>query len=1444
MNNFRNKFSQYLFALICSTGAVTVAEAALTDLSDQPLFTSAAVAGNLLLTLSVEYPTADGPAYPSTVAYSSTNEYVGYFDQTKCYTYFYDSVNGVSSSYFKPYSTPSTAKPPLPAVCTSTSTIALWSGNFLNWATQSAVDPFRSALTGGFRAVDTAPGAGPAKTILERAWQSVGQGSYGSNSNSDFPDHLVSGASTIAGATPFQNISCLAIRSGGLGNLSYFTAVDSSGSCPNSGDFEAKSSTIFPISGPTQNSDCYGDSGPGNCSVTTGSPKMLQVTAATTNPASDIVNFTGKTFSSSSQADYGGVYGCAFSSTTSASSNPNICAGQVTSDSTTIAGTIYEIAIRVQVCDPTMGGTVTANESNLEPNCTAYVPIKTSATAYNYKPEGLMQQNALKVRYGVFGYMNDSGNSRDGGVLRSNMKFVGPQIPVPGSSPTANTTNEWDPNTGVYIINPNPTDVTNTNNACKTANSGATSCATTSGVLNYVNSFGEAAHIYKSADPLGELYYAGVRYFKNLGNVTNWSDMKATNSSPNVATLNAYTDGFPVITSWNDPIQYACQKNFILGIGDVNTHADGDLPHDPKFNGDTNNPAWSKVQSQINADPVNTQSTTNTVGVMEKADTFSGPLSVGTTGTGLGDTTVPWCCGDTNNFGMVGIAYDAHVNDLRPKDFLAYLNPDGNKTFKQTITTYFLDVQEYQNFHYQNQFWLATKYGGFNVPKGYAFGTALQKSWWDVNNLTEKDGAGFAGTTRSLPDNYFPASNATGMVNGLKRAFANISSQISATTTAFATVKPQVQVSGNASFSASYDSGTWTGSLIGNSLSFDSSGAPSETAIWNARDTLESSSSGTGWSTRVILTNNGTPGNAGSSALGIVLNSTNLTNATYVGALKNNCADLNATNCINFLRGDRSNEGANGNGSYRTRAFLLGDIADSQVAPVGPPSGPFLDGSNPGYSSFISTHATRPVVVYVSTNDGMLHAFDGSVASGHNGAEYFSYVPSYGFQGPGTTGPGSSTFTPGVNGLPSYGKTPFVHHFYADGSPVVSDVDFANTNGAGGSGNWHSVLIGSLGKGGAGYYALDVTDPTGVASSPGPKPATQASSFVIWEFTDPDMGYTYGDATVVKTKKYGWVVLLTSGYNNPSGVGKIYIVNPTNGSLLQTLSTAGNTDPKAVKGTTSSPAGLAWVSGFSADFTDGTVDSAYAGDLFGQIWRFDLTGTPTSYPVPTLFATLTAADGTRQPVTTRPLIEVDSATAKRYVLVGTGQELGNSDISSAQLQDFYAIIDGTNAKFTPTAAIPSGGIVRSLLFNDTALLTTTGTKTAPASDPGFYIDLNGSSGASYRVNTTPTANNGVVGFAANLPTGDVCAPSGSNQTYAFRFGGSGVGQSVLLDSSGNLTAYTSGSGAVTNISFINVAGKIELLVGTDLAGISAPKIKNPNSLTFKLLNWQEVIPSN
>ena len=199
-------------------------------------------------------------------------------------------------------------------------------------------------------------------------------------------------------------------------------------------------------------------------------------------------------------------------------------------------GTVYEAFVRARVCDPTQGVTY------LETNCVAYTP---NAGNTLYKPEGLLQRYSKKVRYSVLGYLNDDNLRRDGGVLRAQQKFVAPLKPVPGSPDAVNTAAEWSATDGTYVRNPDSAE-------CRRygrhhGRLPPSAAVVDSGVINYLNKFGEITPgTYKYFDPVSELYYAAIRYFKNLPNVPEWT---AVPSGTSTSTRITWTDGFPVITA-------------------------------------------------------------------------------------------------------------------------------------------------------------------------------------------------------------------------------------------------------------------------------------------------------------------------------------------------------------------------------------------------------------------------------------------------------------------------------------------------------------------------------------------------------------------------------------------------------------------------------------------------------------------------------------------------------------------------------------------------------------------------------------------------------------------------------------------------------------------------------------------------------------------------------
>lgn len=1001
--------------------------------------------------------------------------------------------------------------------------------------------------------------------------------------------------------------------------------------------------------------------------------------------------------------------------------------------------TIVRLYTRVRVCK---------SEALKEDNCTKY-------PNGDYKPTGLIQKNALKLNFAAFGYLNDSGafgdNDRnrriDGGVLRGRMSSLGPMKPVPGAPDVPNANAEWDANTGIFYTNPDPV-------------AAAASGVANSGVINYLNKFGLTSGSYKKYDPVSELYYTTIRYLKNQGNVSSYTSMSEYTAAQKVALI----DGFPVITNWDDPIKYSCQANFIIGVGDTNTHVDGNLPGST-----TPGVPSGAMPSAVSTDTtVNAREATNRVGALQGLGNIGG-----------------YYTGTNNTRLIAGLAYDSHTKDMRP-DF------EG----KQTVSTYWLDVLE-SGFVANNQYWLATKYGGFDVPAGYEPYTgptvAIPVGQWDKN----ADG---------YPDNYFRANDPGLMIANLNKAFDDILKKISGSSSAFAVPSPIV-TDGDMSFATTYTVEGWSGNVVGNRVSV-TNGVVSESKVWDAVDKLEAQASGAGWNSgRWIATANCSGGMGGTQTCeGVPFRFNNISEP-----LKTNLAAGGAEpdEMLDFLRGDRSNAGALG--PFRDRTKILGDIVNSKVVPVGKPMAPYTDEFNPGYTAFKAAKVGRVNVAYVGANDGMLHAFRGT-PTGTGGNEMFAYVPNAVFAGP--------SGTPQDNGLAALAKSSYVHHYYVDATPAVVDINFGE-----GASDWHTTLIGGLGKGGRSYYAIDVTDPGNLSNE------SNLANAVLWEFTHNKLGFSYGKPLVVKTKKYGWVVILTSGYNNSDGKGYFFIVNPKNGALLEAISTG--------EGSVANEAGLAHATAFVADARSFVADAVYAGDLQGNVWRLDLTGTgPGPYAAPTKIANFN-----NQPITTPPVVEVDQSTSKRYVFVGTGKLLADSDVSSTQQQSFYAINDGTLTDFYTTATLPTGvsfPIGRSQLNDNTS--GTSGIGINPAKPMGYYIDLgHGANGVGYRVNVEMQSGAGIIAFIANLTGGDACTPSGSNRLYALTYG---TGKSVLSNNT-NPVKFIVGSSLGTGVLLYKTGGtdgstSINYNVSDDSGGNTSGKIDSTGAIGFMQLNWREL----
>ena len=394
---------------------------------------------------------------------------------------------------------------------------------------------------------------------------------------------------------------------------------------------------------------------------------------------------------------------------------------------------------------------------------------------------------------------------------------------------------------------------------------------------------------------------------------------------------------------------------------------------------------------------------------------------------------------------------------------------------------------------------------------------------------------------------------------------------------------------------------------------------------------------------------------------------------------------------VDYLRGVRTAEQANG-GALRTRTSVLGDLVDSSPVWVGPPAKNYpaswtdrlYAGAEPesdyGAWKAASAQAQRQQIVYIGGNDGLLHGFraGSNDASGHfttatnDGHEVLAYLPA------------------GVSGaIGQYADPKYKHRFYVNATPASGDLFYGN--------DWHTWLVGGLGAGGQSIYVLDVTDPAAFSEA-------NASTLVRQEVTPGnidvlcggltgsgvcggDLGYTFGAPIIRRMHNGQWAVIFGNGYNSANGHGVVFIalVDPTSGALsVKKIDTgAGPAQDPTGAGRAN---GMANVAAVDLD-ADNIADYLYATDLFGNVWRIDVTGssasswTVSTYGGSSAQPLYSAKDpyGAAQPVTTGAVVSVvqQASGADRVVVTfATGKMLESSDAApGSQIQTVYGIWD-------------------------------------------------------------------------------------------------------------------------------------------------------------------------
>jgi type IV pilus assembly protein PilY1 len=458
---------------------------------------------------------------------------------------------------------------------------------------------------------------------------------------------------------------------------------------------------------------------------------------------------------------------------------------------------------------------------------------------------------------------------------------------------------------------------------------------------------------------------------------------------------------------------------------------------------------------------------------------------------------------------------------------------------------------------------------------------------------------------------------------------------------------------------------------------------------------------------------------------------------------------------LNYLRGDTTYELTTGTTRFRIRpTSKLGDIINSDPMWIGAPNSLILD---PSYATFRTSLINRTPMVYAASNDGMLHGFRAS-----DGRELLAYIP-------------SKTF-PNLGRLT---QPPYAHRFFVDGSPEITDAQVG--------GQWKTVLVAGLGRGGQGLYALDVSNPSNFTEA-------NASSLVLWEFNDTDdvdtsaggtshdLGYTFGKPLIRQMANGKWAAIMSGGYNNSESDGAasttgraylyvIFLDGPTGANRSWI---AGSDYIKIDTGVmagvdATTPNSLADPFAVDTD-VDGKINYVYAGDLRGNLWKFDVSdANPANWNLAkNRVAVFQATDGSGNPQPiTGPAEGTLHPTGTGYIITfGTGKYLENVDTTTTSVQTFYGIWDKDDKPGNiNTQTVVTG---RGQLLQQTASNVTVGSAVyrvvsdnAPnwSSHRGWYMDFPSSGERSV---FRPLILSSRLIFTTLIPSGTQCSFGGTS----------------------------------------------------------------------------------
>ncbi|OGB26975.1 MAG: hypothetical protein A3I66_05885 [Burkholderiales bacterium RIFCSPLOWO2_02_FULL_57_36] len=780
--------------------------------------------------------------------------------------------------------------------------------------------------------------------------------------------------------------------------------------------------------------------------------------------------------------------------------------------------------------------------------------------------------------------------------------------------------------------------------------------------------------------------------------------------------------------------------------------------------------------------------TATPVPVFEKANNANGSVTFATTafdngGAGAAGAAAPYK--DTLNISntLADVAYYYYTTDLRTSDLGNCSNTIGETSYNELCYNNVLGSgKDVNNAQHMTTFTIGLGVSG-TIEYENNYETAQDRpdvtQYYDIVN----DSANWPNPdsdARKIDDlwhaavngrgTYYSVSDATSLKEGIQSALSGIQTR-KGSAAAAATSSLQPVAGDNSIFIALYETGTWDGNLAAYTIN-PTTAERSSSPVWEAQPQLDAKvaaakAAGNGDGRSIKFFSEGATNNLKDFSLANLTTDSLVTHfesicskSPGIGQCGNNSGDLtvaqklvanSAGNLISYLRGqdiheDKASNTTVANRVYRGRNHILGDVGNAVPVYVKKP--PFSYGKyDETYALFKAANVNRSANVYVAANDGMLHAFDALT-----GNERWAFVP---------TAVMSKMYNLADRGYASN------HRYFVDGSPTVADicVDLSNRDSqiCRRESDWKTILVGGLNKGGCSFYALDVTSPVT------PKG--------LWEFSDPNLGYSFGKPLVVKKSSGRWVVIVSSGYNNypgngcgatGDGKGHVFVIDAATGTLLDDIVTTA--------GSTSAPSGLARLNAWVEDIEAPVAARVYGGDMLGNLWRIDFDDVLPEAPnnngkEAVLLAQLKDEDNTPQPITVKPVL-AKLPTGQALVMVGTGKYLGTNDRSDKSRQSMYAIKDSLGT--TGISDVRGSSMVnRTLSFstvNGRRVAKASGDNVTWDSHDGWYFDLGPANPANgERVNVDMAMQFNLLAFATNIPEDNVCSAGGKGWLYEVDF---------------------------------------------------------------------------